>query len=475
MSDDDIVNAALADLEKGSYGKAAETFLALSLTSPENARAHHFAGIANWRRGWPRGEVEPNLLRSLELNPNSPAFFHNYGAVLSTYGQIAESETQFRRAIALAPDYVEAYFNLCNMIKVKADEPALIKMRSLYAAGRISKSDREFLCFALAKAYDDIGDGQAAIRFCLEAKWLANRPYDLKALRKDVAEAKIHTTKAALVKRDGRGHRSLAPIFIVGMARSGTTLVETILSRHTEINVAGETRLMDDAEAVCLKIAQNDARFKGGVHAMIAHISDAEMHKQGSHILNQIKTHASNPNYSRFVDKLPRNALRLGLISQIFPNARVIYMRRHPLDCCASNLFHRFSGEPYAYNMITVGKYYRALSEIMDHWRQVLPIPILTVQYEDVVEDLEGQARRLIDFIGLDWQEACLTPEKSDRDVRTASVWQVRQPVNSLSTNRWKKYQPWLEPLIESMGGMEWIEQEFLNRSRTNQTGHATE
>ena len=464
MTDGPIVIEALAWLESGHYGKAAESLLALAKSSPQNARAHHFAGIANWRRGWPRTDVEPHLSRSLELAPDDSVFNHNVGAVYATYGNIAEAEVQFRKAIALSPDYVEAYFNLCNMIKVKADEPALVKMRSLYAAGRINKTDREFLCFALAKAYDDIGDGEAAIRFCLEAKYLSNRSFDMKALNRDVAEAKSVLTKPALAHREGRGHPSQQPVFIVGMARSGTTLVETILSRHTEINVAGETRLMDDAESEGLKRAQQQPSFSGSVHAMLAHMSDAETLRQGNHILQQIKAHAEKPSYSRFVDKLPRNALRLGVISQIFPNARIIYMRRHPLDCCVSNLFHRFAGEAYAYNMITVGKYYRALSDIMDHWQKVLPMPILTVQYEDVVQDLESQARRLIDYIGLDWQDTCLTPEKSDREVRTASVWQVRQPINKNSTNRWKKYQPWLDPLIESLGGMEWIEAEFQGR-----------
>lgn len=464
----DRLAEALSLQDKRQYGAAAAAFTAILESEPENPTALHYLGVVNWQRGLAREQCDPHALKALSLKPLDPIFNHNYGSMLSTYGDLAKAEAHFRQAIASAPNYIEAYYNLINVMKVKADEPVLPKLRDFYAAGTISKLQREYLCFALAKAYDDLGEPETAIRFCLEANYLAARTYDIAAAIGQLKEMEALMTRKSLAPRPGRGDPSEQPVFIVGMPRSGTTLVETILARHPQINPGGELRLMDDIEAAGLEKARLVPGFTGGAQAMVGLMSDADVKAHGANAISLVKMYASRQHYSRYTDKLPRNALRLGLISAVFPRARIIHVRRHALDCCVSNLFQRFQGEQHAYNMITLGKYYRVTAGAMEHWKKVVPLPILDMRYEDVVADLEGSAKRMVDFIGLPWDPACLDPAKAVRTIKTSSLWQVRQPIYSQSAGRWRRYEKWLGPLIQVLGGMDWIENDALASRKTN-------
>ncbi len=464
----DRLAEALRLHEKNQYGAAADILTSILASEPDNPAALHYLGVVNWQRGLPREQCESHALKALSHKPLDPIFNHNYGSMLSTYGDLAEAEARFRQAIASAPHYIEAYYNLCGVIKVKADEPVLPKLRDFYAAGMANKLQREYLCFALAKAYDDLGEPETAIRFCLEANWLAAKTFDVAGVAGQIKEMQACMTKKSLAPRPGRGEPSDQPVFIVGMPRSGTTLIETILARHPQVNAGGELRLMEDIEVDGLEKARLVPGFTGGAQAMVAQMPDAAARAYGANAIRLVKMYASREYYTRYTDKLPRNALRLGLISAVFPRARVIHVRRHALDCCVSNLFQRFQGEQHAYNMLTLGKYYRLTAAAMDHWKKVLPLPILDVRYEDVVADLEGSARRIVEFIGLPWDAACLDPAKAVRTIKTSSLWQVRQPIYSQSAGRWKRYEKWLGPLIQVLGGMDWIENDAMAGRKSN-------
>ncbi len=193
---------------------------------------------------------------------------------------------------------------------------------------------------------------------------------------------------------------------------------------------------------------------------MLQQIPTQFFQRNAAAVLNRLQ-HAAGRPVSVFSDKLPENSQRLGLISLLFPKARVIYVRRHALDCCISNLFQRFAlGHGFAFRQDLLGERYRQVAETMQLWKQALDLPIMDVSYEALVSDPEPNIRRIVAFAGLDWDDRCLTPERAERRIMTASQWQAKQPINRKSVDRWRAYEEWIQPLIEALGGLDWIEAE---------------
>ncbi len=204
-----------------------------------------------------------------------------------------------------------------------------------------------------------------------------------------------------------------------------------------------------------------DKGFKGGRYTALENVP-ADIWRQNGETVLKIVQRRTVEKFTKYTDKLPGNALNLLLISRLFPKARIIYVRRHPLDCCISNFFKRFVTLDFSYQQDWLGGYYRNLVDTVKISRQMINNPVLDLSYEQLVADPEPLIRRLVEFSGLEWNDACLSPEQSDRKtVMTASRWQVRQPIYTAATNRWKRYEPWIGPMIEAMGGMEWIEAQF--------------
>jgi hypothetical protein len=256
-------------------------------------------------------------------------------------------------------------------------------------------------------------------------------------------------------------------VFIVGMPRSGTTLVETILSRHPEVHAGGELPHIGDVERLLHNWARTHVGYQGGPYAMLQHIPADYFPRNAKAVGHRVHAAAGGRAYSVFTDKLPDNSLRLGLISLLFPEARVIYLRRNPLDCCLSNLFLHFSsGNGYAFQQTLLGERYRQVAESMDLWRAALDLPILEVSYEALATDPEPMIRRIVEFAGLGWDAACLNPERARRSVATANQFQVRQPINPTSIGRWRHYEDWIRPLVKSLGGMDWIDGQIRELAR---------
>jgi hypothetical protein len=452
------IQSAAQHLKASRFAKAARECEAILQTNPNQPDALHFLGLAKWQTGASADEAADLIERAMRRAPNQSAMHHNLAAILGSAGDLEKAEQHYRRAIELKPEYAEAYFNLSGVVRFDDTDPLIAGMQQIYARSDTSVLDREFICYALSKAHDDTGRYEEAFHFAIEGSRLRKLKFDPDVFARAVEELKTTSTRELLAPMPDRGHGSQAPVFVVGMPRSGTTLVEQILSRHSDVHGAGELHTIGSFNKSMRMMAERELGYTGIDYGFWKDIPPALLSSAAEAFLKFIETRAGTMP-ARFTDKMPKNVFHLGLIALMFPNARIIHVRRHPLDTCVSCFMQRFrEGQEFSFRLDWLGRYYRLYTDVMDHWKEVLPLQICDVRYEDLVEDTETHARRLIDFVGLDWQQACIDPSSGDREVRTASRWQVRQPVYKTSVERWPRYRAYLDPLIDALGGMDWIE-----------------
>ena len=359
-------------------------------------------------------------------------------------GRKEEAMAAFDRALAAFPGSIKALGGRADAKTFKPGDPDIDAMEAVLAeGGKRSLADRLGAQFALGKAYLDVGDAPSAFRH-LD---IANRQkrstfaYDSADTQRWMRRIAGAFTPELLGRFDGAGTASELPVFIVGMPRSGTTLVEQILASHPRVHGAGELST--------LRLAVESA---GAFPDFLESVSQDGLARLGQAYLERVTPLAQGK--SRLVDKMPGNFLYAGLIPLILPGARIIHCRRDPVDTCLSCYTKQFAGEqPFAYEQTELGEFYLAYAELMAHWREVLPpARFIEVDYEAVVDDLEREARRLVEFLGLPWDDACLRFHESRRVVRTASVNQVRQPVYATSKGRWRRYADHLGPLLAALG-----------------------
>ena len=385
-------------------------------------------------------EAETCLRRALALDPKSATANWQLGNLLDKIGRFDEAQALHRRAIQLDPALIPAYHNLFKSVKAtEADRPMLEQMRQLTErGGGVTTEQRMQLLFAVAKGLQDLAEYGPAIHIFDEANRLRRQlnPFD----RDDMARAfdwMIETfTPDFLARHAGIGAADDRPILILGMPRSGTTLVEQIVSSHSLVAAGGEL-VFWAAEAAPLatpaiteRLTAEAGRIAGAYRVLLDRIA---------------------PGAQYVTDKNPYNYVWIGLIHLIFPRARIIHCRRHPLDTCISIYTTLFGAQTdFAGDRSDLVFYYRQYLRLMAHWRAVLPAgTILDLQYEDLIADPEPASRALIAFCGLDWDPACLHPEANRRTVHTASIWQARQPIYRSSVERWRRYEPWLGELRE--------------------------
>lgn len=378
-------------------------------------------------------------------HPGNGAVWANYGHILRALGRRAECEAAYRRAIALGAPVGEAYWGLANL-KTFRFEPSELSALRTQARSASPGPDRVSLMFALGKALEDEQDFAGAF----EAYSAANEerrkafPYD-RAEREDaVTRARAVFTPAFFEQRRGWGDTSRDPILIVGMPRSGSTLVEQILASHS--SVEGTMELVE-LLMIARQLGQSSA-FPECLQDM-----DAESIRELGEAYIQRTRIYRQTDAPRFIDKMPNNFTQTGLIHLILPNARVIDVRRHPLACGFSNFKqHWATGQTFAYDLADIGHFYRSYVELMAHFDAVLPGRVHRVIYEDLVAAPEQETRRLLAACGLDFEEKCLRFFETDRAVRTPSSEQVRQPVNRDGLDSWRPFEPWLEPLKTALG-----------------------
>jgi len=417
---------------------------------PDFAEAHNNRG--NALRDLHRDqEAVASYERAVALRPDQVEIYSNLGATLRDLGRFDEACLSFEKALALAPRAARFYRYLSDSKRFLAGDRHLVAMEELARdAASLPKLEQMELHFALAKAYADCQQLERSFHHLLAGNALKRQQtaYDESTALGLLERIRTIFTPELMRSKSGGGDPSPVPVFIVGMPRSGTSLIEQILASHPKVFAAGELAELDKT------IANLGLPF-GAPTAFpdrVASLTAEELRQLGERYLAAIRTMA--PDAERITDKMPANFHFAGLIHLALPNARIIHARRDPVDTCLSCFSIVFTGEiPFAYDLGELGRYYRAYQRLMDHWRAVLPERVmLEVQYEDVVDDLEGEARRIVAHCGLEWNDACLAFHKTERAVRTASVAQVRQPIYRSSVGRWRPYAHLLSPLFEALG-----------------------
>ncbi|HYD36407.1 MAG TPA: sulfotransferase [Allosphingosinicella sp.] len=388
----------------------------------------------------------------LDRFPDQPKVWMSYGHVLKTVGRQADSVAAYRQAIAAAPALGEAWWSLANLKTVELGAADVAAMEGALERPGLAEEDRFHLHFALGKALEDAGETARAFAHYAEGNRLrrAALAYDPDEIDRHVERGVALFTPAFFAAREGRGCEARDPIFILGMPRAGSTLIEQILASHSQVEGTME---LPDMPALAKRLGGRRLKSEATAYPeSLAALSAAELEALGEDYLERtrIQRKTGKP---LFVDKLPNNWAHVGLIHLILPNARIIDARRHPLGCCFSNFKQHFArGQGFSYDLAELGRYYRAYVELMRHFDAVLPGRIHRVIYERLVEDPEGEVRRLLDHLGLPFEESCLRFHENERAVRTASSEQVRRPINREGLDQWRAFEPWLGPLKEALG-----------------------
>jgi tetratricopeptide (TPR) repeat protein len=405
-----------------------------------------------------RGDLHAALAhyrRALSLKPDLADVYNNMGNVLKELGQLQEAESAYCEALRLDPNSTAAYVNLAAGKTFKPGDAHLAAMEALAKTEDLSTSDRMRLDFALGKAYADLNDHSRSFKhlFAGNAAKRATIGYDETVAlgRFDRIEAVF--TPELIAAKSGGGNPSALPIFVLGMPRSGTTLVEQIIASHPAVHGAGELQLLSDVVHTVRNPDGNSVPYP----ELTLSLDHTALHQIGARYvarLGELAAKYGAPRAERITNKMPSNYYFAGLIHLALPNAKMIHTIRDPLDTCMSCFSRLFTAEQnYTYDLGELGRYYRGYERLMAHWRRVLPAGrILDVRYEDVVADLEQQARRIIAYCELPWDDRCLSFHKTDRPVRTASATQVRQPIYTSAIGRWHAYEVHIEPLLNSLG-----------------------
>jgi len=423
-----------------------------------NANNHDAVNLMG-RVAFERGELEESLAhyrRALMLKPDLADAYNNMGNVLKELGKLAEAQEAYLHALQLDANVAGVYVNLADSKKFAPGDPHLAAMEALAAkTDGLSKTDRMQLDFALGKAYADLKDYSRSFKHLLagNAAKRATIAYDETATLALFDRIEAVFTRELIARKSGGGDPSALPIFVIGMPRSGTTLVEQIIASHPSVHGAGELQTLNDVILTLRGLDGNALLYPEFTPAL----DGAALRQIGARYIALVRELAAkhgDPNAQHVTDKMPSNYYFAGLIHLALPNAKIIHSIRDPVDTCISCFSKLFSAEQnHTYDLAELGRYYRYYERLMTHWRNVLPAGrILDVRYEDVVADLEKEARRIIGYCGLPWDDRCLSFHETDRPVRTASATQVRQPIYKSAVGRWRVYQEHLGPLLGALG-----------------------
>ena len=387
----------------------------------------------------------------LQGAPQSAELHLSIAHSLKTLGQRDAAIEAYRRAAAARPDYGDAYWSLANLKTYQFTPQELDVMRSREAAPQTTLLDRYHLCFALGKALEDQGEYAESFRYYERGNALkkSESSYRPEPIERNTRLQKEICTRDFFARRAGVGSPSGDPIFIVGLPRSGSTLIEQILASHSTVEGTHE---LADIQRMAHEFQGRDADLTDPRYPKIlTELAPEELRSLGEKYLKDTQVYRAGK--AHFIDKMPNNFRHLGLIHLILPNAKIIDARREPMACCFSNLKQLFAaGQEFTYGIEDIARYYRCYLELMRHWNAVLPGRVLRVMHEDVVDDLEGNVRRILEFCDLPFEQGCIEFYKTDRSVRTASSEQVRQPIFREGLDQWKNYEPQLKPLAEALG-----------------------
>jgi tetratricopeptide (TPR) repeat protein len=412
----------------------------------QNLRAVVLTKMGEYRESL---EVYAEVLKAL---PDHAKIWMSYGHTLATAGREEESIAAYRKSIELAPHLGEAYWSLANLKTFRFAPDEVSAMRTQLAGGGLKDEDRYHFDFALGKALEDSGDYAESFSHYVRANELrrAEVNYEAEESTAFVRRSKELFSADFFAKRANYGSQAPDPIFIVGMPRAGSTLIEQMLASHSSVEGTMELPdiIMMAATLAGVKKPGAEPRYPG----LLANLSRETCRELGEQYIEQTRIQRKSVK-PLFIDKMPNNFLHIGLIHLVLPRARIIDARRHPMACCFSGFKQQFAeGHRYSYSLKDIGRYYRDYRKYMEHFDGVLPGRVCRVNYEAMIGDPEREVRRLLEYCQLPFESACLRFYDNDRPVRTASSQQVRKPIYRDGVDHWRRYETWLQPLRQALG-----------------------
>jgi len=387
----------------------------------------------------------------LTLTPDSWDVPLWMGHALKTIGRTPEAVDAYRAAAKARTNFGDAYWSLANLKTYRFTDSEIEQMRREEAADTTTMEDRIHLCFALGKALEDRGEFEASWGFYQRGNTLkqGESKYQPEITEENTAGQIQVCTRAFFAARVGWGDPRPDPIFIVGLPRAGSTLLEQILASHSQVE---GTQELSNVQRVVLDIQGYGSHAAKQLYPQaLTELASEDFRRFGAQYLDETQAYRTDRPF--FIDKMPNNFRHIGLMHLMLPNAKIIDARRDPMSCCFSNLKQLYAkGQEFTYGIENISRYYRTYLDLLTHWDQALPGRVLRVQHEDVVDDLEGSVRRILDYCGLPFEAACIDFHKTKRSVRTPSSEQVRQPIFRDGIEQWKSFEPWLEPLSTALG-----------------------
>lgn len=429
--------------------KALEQLELLLREDPANAGARTLKAAVLCRLGEYASGIAlyEGLLREY---PHNARVWLSYGHALKTEGRQADAISAYRHCVEEEPEFGEAWWSLANLKTIRFDDADIATMRAQLLRDDLETEHRLHFEFSLGKALEDRADYAESFAHYAEGNRLRLEivPYRAGDTTARVVHAKRVYTREFFAEREGCGDPAPDPIFIVGLPRSGSTLIEQILSSHSSVEGT-----MELPEIIAMTRAlRRGSEGAASYHDVLAELPVEQFAALGRQFLDRTRVQRKT-GAPLFIDKMPNNFLHLGLIQLMLPNAKIIDARRHPLACCFSGFKQHFArGQSFSYSLDDLGRYYRDYVELMAHFDAVLPGQVHRVIYERMVDDTEGEVRRLLDYCGLPFEERCLRFFENDRPVRTASSEQVRRPINRDGIDQWRHYAAWLDPLKTALG-----------------------
>ena len=437
-------------LKMQKFDQAHEQTARLSEDYPENLA--YLSMHANAKAGIGEQEQAIELYNQVISQSRGQHRLHLLrGHAEKTIGKLDAAVASYREAYRLAPDYGDAFWSLANTKTYEFMDKELLQMQEREASRETGLDDRIHLCFALGKAFEDRSEFEKSFGFYERGNSLKQDSvkHDPENLSKRLGAQKVVLTEKFFQKREGVGCDAADPIFIVGLPRAGSTLLEQILASHSKVDGTLE---LPNMIALANRLDRGKLQAEGVGYPRVLETLDYDYFRRfGEQFIEDTRVHRQDA--PLFIDKNPNNFAHVGLIKLILPNAKVIDARRHPLSCCFSGFKQLFGqGHEFSYGLRQIGNYYSEYVDLMAHWNQVLPGFVHLVGHEDVVDALEFEVRRMLDFCELEFEPACLEYYKTERSIRTPSSEQVRQPIYRDALEAWKPYEPWLDPLKEALG-----------------------
>ena len=386
----------------------------------------------------------------LALIPGDSVTYTSKGHALKTWGKQAEAIESYRAAIKNNASYGEAYYALSNLKTYQFSDAEIDSMVAIEKNNALTPANSVFLYFALGKAFEDRHDWSASFDYYEKGNRVKKiqSSYNAEQMTEELLSQRSFFNKASIEQLAHDGYPDAAPIFIVGLPRAGSTLLEQILSSHSMVDGTLELpHMLSIAQKLRRKGRQKES---GDYPQLIAELSSQERYDLGKQYIDETKIHRGDAPF--FIDKMPNNFRHIGLIKSILPNAKIIDARRHPVACCFSGFKQLFAeGQEFSYGLDDIGQYYNDYVTLMKHWDEVVPKQVLRVQYENVIANIESQVTAILDYCGLPFESACLEFHKTERAVRTASSEQVRQPLYKSGVDQWQNFEPYLQPLISKL------------------------